>query len=48
VTAGENCVVIGPESFPMKLSVRVAGNTVHARMHARAGAIEATPLKCAL
>jgi hypothetical protein len=36
VAAGEDCVVIGLESFPMGLSVRVAGNTVYAQMHARA------------
>ena len=32
--AGEDCVVVGLKSFPMGLSVRVAGNTVYAQMHA--------------
>jgi hypothetical protein len=36
VTAGEDCVVIGPEYFPIGLSVRVAGNTMYAQMQARA------------
>jgi hypothetical protein len=36
VAAGEDCVVVGLESFPMGSSVRVAGNTVCAQMHARA------------
>ena len=48
VTAVEDCVIIGLESFPMGLSVRVAGNTVYAQMHTRAGAFEVCPLKCAL
>ena len=41
MTAVEDCVVIGLESFPMGLSVWVAGNTVYAQMHARAWHIEA-------
>ena len=40
MTAVEDYVVIGLESFPMGLSVWVAGNTVYAQMHARAGAFE--------
>ena len=47
VTAVEDCVVIGLESFPMGLSMRVAGNTVYAQMHARAGAFEVLTRKCA-
>jgi hypothetical protein len=38
VTAGVDCIVIGLESFPMGLSVWVAGNTVYAQIHARAAA----------
>jgi hypothetical protein len=38
VTAGEDCLVIGPESFPTGLNLRVAGNTVYAQMHDRTGA----------
>ena len=41
MAAGEDCVVIGLESFSMGLSVWVAGNTVYAQMHARTWRIEA-------
>jgi hypothetical protein len=40
VTAGEESVVMGLESFPMGISMLVAGNTVYAQMHARAGAFK--------
>jgi hypothetical protein len=46
MTAGEDCVVLGLESFSVGLSVQVAGNTVYAHMHARAGAFEVASLKC--
>jgi hypothetical protein len=47
VIAGEDCIVLGLASFPMRLSVWVASNTVYAQMHARAGAFEVASRKCA-
>jgi hypothetical protein len=48
VTAEEECIVIGLESFSMELSVRVAGNTSCAQTHARAWRIEAVWRICAV
>ena len=33
VTAGEDCVVIELESFPIELSMQLANNTVYAQVH---------------
>jgi hypothetical protein len=47
VTAAEDCIVIGLESFPMGSSVWVAGNTVYAQKHTWAGCMEAVYQICA-